>query len=219
MADTRLPESLIQSLGGQLTPVRRLPPPWLSTAGWLLVVAAIAIGLLWHYGAEHMLRRWQAEPSIAMAGVGAAITAVTAAWVAFTLGVPGRSARWMWLPVPSLLLWVGASGLGCLSSFVVPGAPVANAHQSAHCLSFIIALSVPLSALLVWWLRRACPLRPVMTAVMIGLASAAASATLLEIEHGFAVAATDLATHALAVAAVIAVNAMMGGRLLQPMLK
>lgn len=219
MSETRLPESLIQSLGGQLTPVRRLPPPWLRTAGWLLVVVVLATGMLWHYGAEHMLRRWQAEPSIAVAGVAAAITAVLAAWVAFALGVPGRSTRWLWLPVPSLLLWVSASGLGCLSSLVVPGAPVANAHQSAHCLVFIMALSLPLSALLVWWLRRACPLRPVMAAVMIGLASAAASATLLEIEHGFAVAATDLATHALAVAAVVAINALMGGRLLQPMLK
>jgi len=74
-------------------------------------------------------------------------------------------------------------------------------------------------ALLIWLLRRACPLRPVLAAIMIGLASAAASAALLEICHAFAVAATDLLTHAMAVAIVVLVNAVMGGRLLQPALK
>ena len=68
-------------------------------------------------------------------------------------------------------------------------------------------------------LRRACPLRPVLAAIMIGLASAAASAALLEICHAYAVAATDLLTHAMAVAIVVLANALMGGRLLQPALK
>lgn len=202
-----------------MTPVRRLPPPWLRTAGWLLAVAAIAAGLLWHYGADHMIQRWNAEPDIALAGIGAVVTAVCAAWAAFTLGVPGRSPRLAWLPLPGLLLWVGASGLGCLGDWILPGAPVANVHQAGDCLMFIVSFSIPLSALLIWLLRRACPLRPVLTAVMIGLASAAASAALLEICHGFAVAATDLLTHAVAVLIVVAANAAMGGRLLQPALK
>jgi hypothetical protein len=219
MAEPRLPESLIQSLGAQLAPVRRLAPPWRRTAGWLLAVAVIAAALLWHYGAEHMIRRWIAEPDIAVAGMGAVLTAVCAAWAAFALSVPGRSARSAWLPLPGLLLWVGASGLGCLRDVVLPGAEVASVHQSVDCLVFIIGLSVPLSLLLIMLVRRACPLRPVLAAVMIGLASAAASAALLEICHGFAVAATDLLTHAVAVAFVVAVNAAMGGRLLQPALR
>ncbi len=215
MSDTRLPESLIQSLGEQLAPVRRLPPPWLRTAGWLLAVVAIAIGLRYRYGAEHMIQRWIAEPDIAVAGAGAVVTAVCAAWAAFTLGVPGRPAWWAWLPLPAFAVWVGASGLGCLHDWLGPTAHVANINEASDCLIFIISFSVPLSALLIWLLRRACPLRPVLTAVMIGLASAAASAALLEICHAFAVAATDLITHAMAVGIVVLVNALMGGRLLQ----
>jgi len=219
MSESRLTESLIQSLGDQLTPVRRLPSPWVRTLGWLLAVVAIAAGLLAHYGAGRMIGRWIAEPDIAVAGAGAVATAITAAWAAFALGVPGRSWRWALLPLPWLVLWVGASGLGCMRDWLGPSAHIARFNEASDCLIFIISFSVPLSALLIWLLRRAYPLRPVLAAVMIGLASAAASAALLEICHAFAVAATDLLTHALAVAIVVLANAIMGGRLLQPALK
>jgi len=214
MSDLRSHEALIDRLGTDLVPVRRLLPPWLRTVGWMLVVAAIAAVLLMHYGAEPMLRRWAGTPDLGWAGMGAVITAVTAAWAAFALGVPGRRAAWAWLPLPGALLWIGASGLGCLRTWIAPGTQVASMHQSADCLIFIISFSIPLSALLIVLLRRACPLRPMLTAVLIGLASAAASASLLEICHSFDAAATDLLTHALAVAVVVAVNAAMGGRLL-----
>lgn len=214
MSDLPSHEALIDQLGTELVPVRRLLPPWLRTVGWLLVVAAIAVVLLMHYGADSMLRRWAAAPDLAWAGVGAVVTAISAAWAAFALSVPGHRAWWAWLPLPGALLWLGASGLGCLRTWIAPGTQLASMHQSADCLVFIISFSIPLSALLIVLLRRACPLRPVLTAVMVGLASAAASASLLEICHAYDAAATDLLTHALAVAVVIAFNAAMGGRLL-----
>lgn len=218
MSDSRSHEALIDRLGTDLVPVRRLLPPWLRTVGWMLVVAAIAAVLLMHYGAEPMLRRWANTPDLGWAGMGAVITAITAAWAAFALGVPGRPAAWAWLPLPGTVLWIGASGLGCLRlhlrNVIAAGTQVPTMHQSADCLIFIISFSIPLSALLIVLVRRACPLRPVLTAVLIGLASAAASASLLEICHAFDAAATDLLTHALAVAVVVAVNAAMGGRLL-----
>lgn len=218
MSDLRPYEALIDRLGTDLVPVRRLLPPWLRTAGWLLAVAAIAAVLLMHYGADPMLRRWAGTPDLGWAGMGAVITAITAAWAAFALGVPGRRAAWAWLPLPGALLWIGASGFGCLrlhlQNLVASGTQVPTMHQSADCLVFIISFSIPLSALLIVLLRRACPLRPVLNAVLIGLASAAASASLLEICHAYDAAATDLLTHALAVAVVVAVNAAMGGRLL-----
>ena len=213
-SDPRSHEALIDRLGTELVPVRRLLPPWLRTAGWLLLVAALAAGLLMHYGAEPMLRRWSATPDLAWAGMGAVITAISAAWAAFALAVPGRRVAWAWLPLPGALLWIGASGLGCLRTWIAPGTEVAGLHQTADCLTFIIAFSIPLSALLIVLLRRACPLRPVLAAVLIGLASAAASASLLEICHAYGAAATDLLTHAAAVAVVVAANAAMGGRLL-----
>src|SRR6185437_6904824 len=187
-------EALIGRLGTGLVPVRRLLPPWLRTVGWLLLVIAIAVALLMHYGDAGMLRRLGGAPDLAWAALGAVITAISAAWVA----------------LPGALLWIGASGLGCLRTWLAPNTSIATLHQSADCLVFIISFSVPLSLLLILMLRRACPLRPVLTAVMIGLASAAASASLLEICHAYDSAATDLLTHALAVAVVVGVNAAMG---------
>ncbi|MDQ6648048.1 MAG: DUF1109 domain-containing protein [Pseudomonadota bacterium] len=207
-------EALIDRLGTELVPVRRLLPPGWRAAGWLVVVVLIAVGLLMQYGAAPMLRRFAATPDLAWAGIGAVITAISAAWAAFALSVPGRGAAWAWLPLPGALLWIGASGLGCLRTLVAPGTRISSLHQSADCLVFIIGFSIPLSILMIVLLRRACPLRPTLTAVLIGLASAAASASLLEICHAYDAAATDLLTHAVAVALVVAVNAALGGRLL-----
>lgn len=214
MTDPHAHDRLIAALGAELAPVRRLRPPWLRTLGWLAVVAVLAAILVARYGTAPMLARWTGAPDLGWAGLGAALTAVAAAWAAFALAVPGRRAAWAWLPLAPALLWIGASGLGCLRDWIAPATRVASAHEAGHCLFFIVAFSLPLSALLIALLRRACPLRPVLAAGLVGLASAAASASLLEICHAFDATVTDLAMHALAAGLVVAVNAALGGRLL-----
>ena len=82
------------------------------------------------------------------------------------------------------------------------------------CFSFILAFSLPLSAILVVMLRRACPLRPNLTAALAGLAAAAAAATLLVFFHPHDATAEDLLIHLVVVALVIGANGLLGGRLL-----
>jgi hypothetical protein len=213
MSDAPRHQALIDALGAELTPVRRLLPPWRRALGWLAVVVVLAGVLLMRNGAGTMLHRWLVAPDLGWAACGGVITAITATLAAFVLAVPGRSMTWAWLPVPGALLWIGASGLGCLRAHI-PGMPLMDLHGANDCLIFIISFSIPLSGLLIWLLRRACPLRPVLTAVLVGLASASASASLLEIIHNFDATASDLLMHALAVAIVVGLNAIMGGRLL-----
>ena len=215
MADAPSHESLIHALGAELAPVRRLRSPAWRTLGWIFLLLALAAWLAWHYGLTAMLQRWAAAPDLGWAGLGAVLTALSAAWAAFSLGVPGRSPKVAWIVLPPALLWIGASGLGCLRGWVATDTVVATAEQATGCLQFILIFSIPLSVVMVLLLRRAYPLRPVLTAVMIGLASAAGSASLLESCHEFDAAATDLAMHAIAVAIVVGVNAWCGGRLLQ----
>lgn len=213
MSDAVRHEALIEALGAELAPVRRLLPPWRRALGWLVVVAVVAAVLFVRYGATTMLHRWNTAPDLGLAACGAVITAITAALASFVLAVPGRPLTWAWLPVPSALLWIGASGLGCLSAHI-PGMPVMSLRGANDCLIFIVTFSIPLSGLMIWLLRRACPLRPMLSAVLVGLASAAASASLLEICHNFDATASDLVMHALAVVLVVGLNALMGGRLL-----
>ena len=90
-----------------------------------------------------------------LAVLGSIATAATAAIAAFELSLPDRSRAWALLPLPAAALWVGASGLGCMRAFVLPGTHVAAIGETRDCLLFIIGLSVPLSAALILMLRRA----------------------------------------------------------------
>lgn len=139
---------------------------------------------------------------------GAALTAALAALSAFELTSPERSRVWGWLPVPGFALWIGASGLGCLA---LPGG--ANAWgdtlaEAGECLAFLLKISAPLLALMLFMLWRAAPLMPWRAVAMGALASAGAAASLLALVHPHDVALLDLGAHAIAIAAVLAAGAV-----------
>jgi hypothetical protein len=118
-------------------------------------------------------------------------------------------------PLPAAVLWVGASGLGCMRGALLPGTHVAATGETLDCLLFIVGLSVPLAAALMVMLWRGYSLAPPLTAAMAGLASAAAAATLLNFFHPFAVAAADLFVHGIAVLIVVVAVRTVGSGTLQ----
>ena len=207
-------ERLISDLVTDLIPVRRLRSPSVRALAWLAVVAATAIALALIADLPALGRRLIAAPDMWLAVIGSAATAILAAFAAFQLCLPDARRAWALLPLPAALLWIVASGVGCLRAWFVPGTHAADLSEARDCLIFIVALSAPLSALLILMLRRACPLNPRLTALTAGLASAAAAATLLNFFHPFDAAATDLAVHVFAVALVIVANQAFSGRLL-----
>jgi len=207
-------ERLIRDLATNLAPVRRLRPPSVRALAWLAVVVATAVVLAMIADLPALGRRLTAAPDMWLAVTGSALSAILAAFAAFQLSLPDARRVWALLPLPATLLWIVASGAGCLRTWFVPGTHAADLSEASDCLIFIIGLSVPLSALLIIMLRRACPLHPGLTAAIAGLASAAAAATLLNFFHPFDAAATDLTVHAFAVALVIVLNRVFSGRLL-----
>jgi hypothetical protein len=209
-------DTLIRSLTGDLKPVQRLPRPMLRALGWLSAVTAAAMALAYFSDLPAMEERITAAPDAWLAVIGSAVTAVLASIAAFELSMPDARRSWAWLPLPGALLWVGASGFGCLRSWVLPDSHVAVLRETQDCLLFIILLSVPLSALLLLMLRRAYPLNPGLTVTIGGLAVAAAAATLLNFFHPFDTAATDLTVHAFAVGVVVVANRALGGRIFVP---
>jgi len=208
-------EGIILSLTADLKPVRRLPPPGWRALLWLALVATIAFTLAMVADRTAVVSRLTAAPDIWLSASGSALTMVLAAVAAFQLSLPDRSPLWALLPLPAALLWIGASGAGCLRTWLVPGTHAAVLDDTKDCLVFILALSVPLSALLLGMLRRGYTLRPGLTAAVAGFASAAAAATLLVLFHPYDASATDVVVHVVAVALVIVANRAYGGRLLQ----
>ena len=208
-------DRLIGALAANLRPVRPLPPPALRTLIWLMLVVAVAVALAMFADVAAVSRRMTAIPDMWLAVLGSIATMATAAFAAFELSLPDRSRAWALLPLPAAALWVGASGLGCMRAYVLPGTHVAGFGETRDCLLFIIGLSVPLSAALIVMLRRAYSLAPPLTAAMVGLASAAAAATLLNFFHPFDATAADLAVHTVAVAIVVAAAWAFGTRTLQ----
>jgi hypothetical protein len=210
-------DRLIRGLAADLKPVRRLPPPLLRAFGWLAVVAALAAGLASFADLNAVWHRIASAPDLWLAVIGSTLTAILAAIAAFELSVPDAPRGWAALPLPAVLLWVAANGFGCLRVWIAPQTHVAELGEARDCLIFIVALSVPLSALLLLMLRRAFPLYPGMTAAIGGLAVAAAAATLLNFFHPYDAAATDLAVHAGAMAIIVAANRALGGRVFGPL--
>ena len=207
-------DRLVQALGADLTPVRRLAAPALRVLLWLAIVGAVALALTIVSDVGAMIRRLMAAPDMWLAAMASMLTAVLAAAAAFQLSLPDRKAAWALLPLPAVLLWIGASGMGCLRAWPVAEAYPMPPDQPEHCLIFILGLFLPLSLLLIAMLRRGFSLRPNLTAIIGGLACASAAATLLNFIHPYDAAATDLAVHAFAVAIVISANTLFGGRIL-----
>ena len=206
-------EHLIRDLATDLVPVRRLRSPTVRALGWLAVVAMLAVALAMFADVPALERRLSV-PDMWLAVTGSVLTAILAALAAFQLSLPDANRAWALLPLPAALLWVIASGLGCLRAWLVPGTHIAELNDARDCLIFIIGISIPLSVLMIVMLRRACSLQPGLTATIAGLATAAAAATLLNFFHPFDAAATDLAVHTCAVALVIVANWGFSGRLL-----
>jgi hypothetical protein len=206
-------DRLIQGLASDLRPVQPLPPATKRAMIWLgfVVVAGLLLSLIADLPA--FMHRLMVTQDMWMAMTGSALTAVLAAIAAFKLSMPDSPKAWAWLPLPAVLLWVFASGLGCLRDYVLPGTHVAPMSETMECLVIIVALSVPFSLLMFAMLREAFSLLPALTASIAGLAAAAASATLLNLFHPFDAAAVDLLVHAFAVALVIAVSRIVGRRL------
>lgn len=197
------PHALIDALSADLRPVRRLWPPAVRAALWLGLVAAGAGLLVPFVRMEHVQHRLAALPDLWWATSGAAATAVCAALAAFQASVPGRSALWAALPAPSALVWLGASGWGCIRSGAMPGLAPATMHDAMGCAAFIALVSAPLSLLMLLMVRRACPLWPGRVAALGGLAAAAAAASLLTLVHPHDASAVDLLMHVAAVGAVV----------------
>lgn len=156
-------EQLIESLAGNLQPVRPLRKPGLRAALWsgfaTVVIAVIAaVG-----GSRADLAHALDEATFLVPLIGSWLTGVTAAVAAFQVSLPDRSRHWLWLPVVPILLWGTGFAVSCLSN---PGDIVGSLAllPESACLATIVLTSAALIVVFLPMLRRVKTLRPRLTA-------------------------------------------------------
>jgi len=205
-------ESLIGALAAGLKPVKPLRSFALQAAVWLGAVAVMAGGLALFADLPAVAARLLAAPDMWLAATGSALTAALGAIAAFQLSLPDRKPWWALLPLPGLVLWLSASGLGCLRSVAEMGVYEEIFAESRACLVFILAMSIPLSAALIVLLRRGYSLHPNLMGLMAGIAAAGASVMLLNFVHPHDPSVIGIAVHGTGIALVAAFNRLTGGR-------
>ena len=208
-------DNLISYLVEDLKPTRPLWSPARRTAVWLSVVVAIGVAMGFRADLAAVWARLTGASDMWLSFVATCATAVSAAIAAFQLSMPDRRAMWALLPLPPFILWLVASGMGCLRSWIIPGVEIIPADHIKQCFFFIVGFSIPLSALMIVMLRKGYSLHPNIDAALAGLAVAAAAALLLTLVHPFEATAIDLIVHFLTVGLVVGANRFWGGALLR----
>ena len=174
---------MIDSLVADAAPVRRLRPPMVRAACWLLLAALILVLAESHHGVRPDLATKLAQPVFVTGIAAAMLTGVLAAVAAFMASVPGRSRRWLLLPVPALLIWLATIGHGCLTDWGRIGPAGLSLGETASCFAPLMMVSLPLSFALLIMLRYVARLSPGLVAMCGSLAVAAMTATALFLLH------------------------------------
>ena len=203
-------DRLIGRLVAEAAPVRRLRPPLVRAALWLVAVAAVGALAVALFSDLATFERRAQDPKLVLELIGTLLTGVAAVIAAFYLSLPDRSGAWALLPLPPLALWIASSGYSCYRHWITFGPDGWALGESGQCFRFILAVSVPLGIALFLLLRKARPLAPVRVAAVGGLGVAGLAAFLLQFFHPFDVTVLDLATHLAAVGLVVAVCSVAG---------
>jgi hypothetical protein len=215
MATKRSTAEVMNTLVGDLQPVRRLAPPWQRAVLWIAAVTVIAALVVAKFAHVDAFVTRLHDPGVALECAGALATGVLSVVAAFHLSIPGRTPAWLGLPFAAYLLWFGASAYHCYRSWFADGGVVGTVEDSSQCFTFIVAASLPLSVVLFALLRRAYPLAPGPLGAAAALGVGGFAALLLQFFHPLYLVPVDLGAHTAAVALVVAVGALLGPKVLR----
>jgi hypothetical protein len=208
-------DALIERLVAQAAPVRRALPPLVRAALWLLL-AAVPLALLASlHGLRPDVSARLRDPAFCLSLLATVLTAALAALAAMLLSLPDRSGKWLLLPLPAALVWVGGIGWGCVAHWVAFDPSGVQRAELLRCAGTLLASSVPLSALMFLFVRHAAKLRPGPALLAGALAVAALTAAALSLLHAFDASLMILAWNLGAAFLVLAVGTALGRRVLR----
>jgi hypothetical protein len=203
---------LIEALVADAEPVRRLRPPTLRTALWLLAPLLVFALLVLGQGTRADLAQRLQQPDFIITVGAALLTGASAALAAFMLNVPGRSLHWAWLPVPAAALWMLGVGRACLTNWVALGPGGLEAGETARCFATVLITGLPLSLLLFAMLRRGSLLSGTPLVLTASLAVAAVSASALSLFHPLDASVLVLTWNVGLAAVIVAMGSLFGRR-------
>jgi len=174
---------LIDTLVDCAIPVRRLRPPLVRAALWLLIAALVLMVLAVAHGVRPDLVERLRQPLFAVGMFGALATGVLAAVASFKVSLPDTSRSWLLLPLPALILWVSTIGYGCLTDWVSMGPDGVRMGEAVRCFATLLLTSAPLSVAMLVMVRYSAFLRPTAVCMSGGLAVAATTSFALSLLH------------------------------------
>lgn len=208
---TRTTQELIDGLVADLQPRARLQRPAVRAALWLAGgLVFVLAAAMWNGVRDELLEQLAARPRVAIAWVASFAVAATAALAAFNLALPDRDQRWALLPAPAVALWLATLGYGCMADWWERGSAAIVLGASLHCVQQITITSLPLLASSLLLLRHASGERPIATAGMAALSSAALASVGLTLFHDLDTALMVLIWHGMPVTAIVAIGMMFG---------
>jgi hypothetical protein len=207
---------LIEALVADARPVRRLRPPVLRAALWLLLPALIFGLLAAGHGMRPDLVQRLEQPDFVVATAAALLTGVLAAIASFMLNLPDRSRRWALLPVPALLVWMSTLGYGCLVNWVSIGPDGIQLGETARCFATVLLTSLPLSLAMFAMLRHGALLSKSTLSLTGSLAVAAMSATAMSLFHSLDATVMILVWNLGTAALIVALGRLLGPGWLLP---
>jgi len=176
-------ERLIETLAGDLAPVRRLPPPSVRLGAWLLVSLPAAALVAWGSGLRPDLASRLADPQFLLEEAAALLTALVGAYAALCALLPDQPGWKLWLPLVPLALWLGTLGQQCLEVALRLGPAGLRVTADAMCLPAIALGGLVPTIAIVVLLRRARGFRTTHACFCGALGAAALGATALRLYH------------------------------------
>lgn len=163
-------QRVIDDLSTRVTPATALRPPWVRASAWLSFSAAGLVLLAIIHPVREDFAARLAQPGYVACAVAALATGVLAAFAAFQVSIPDRSRRWMMLPVPTLVAWLGIVFVGPATRWIPLSQGGISLGQTLDALATLGLVGAPMVLSLLLMMRYAPAVRPVSVSLLGGLA-------------------------------------------------
>jgi len=165
-------DDLIADLASRLTPVQPLQPPHVRMLSWGVVALASIAGGVVALGLRPDVVVRLSQPDFAWTLIIAVAASVVASMAALVLAVPGAegAVALRRLAVVIVTVWL----VGILVAVIRDGSGLINDPHWPVCFLRVVAVALIPAIALVVMIRRAAPLYPAWTAVLLAVAATAA---------------------------------------------